>query len=361
MSWEKLRFTKSEINKAGRIILKEASGEVTNEEYEKALNILNNFRAAHSYPLHVFMMRLRIVSKKVNPSSIVSRRLKRIPAIKYKLNRRYSDKSPTMKLYQMQDIGGCRAVVPTVGIAKELWKKYYLKSDLKHELINYKDYIEEPKEGGYRSYHIVFAYKSDKGKKEYNGLRIEVQIRSRLQHIWATAIEVVDFFTRQAIKTSEGLPEWSEFFKLVSSAIAIKEGCIPVLGTPSNRQELYNQIKKKERELNVIKKMQGWDAARVFFEEEMKRKTNARFFLLSLDIKGSALTISSYTEKEEKKAVTDYSKMEERYKDNKEFDVVLVGVDDINELKYAYPNYYVDTREFIEVLKEILSLANNSN
>ena len=56
--------------------------------------------------------------------------------------------------------------------------------------------------------------------QEFNGLRVEVQIRSKLQHFWATAIETVDFFTRQAIKSSEGHPDWVDFFKLVSSAFA---------------------------------------------------------------------------------------------------------------------------------------------
>ena len=72
-----------------------------------------------------------------------------------------------------------------------------------------------PKKDGYRSLHIIYEYKSDKCKTDYNGLRVEVQIRSRLQHLWATAVETVDFFTRQAIKFNEGIPDWADFFRLV--------------------------------------------------------------------------------------------------------------------------------------------------
>jgi hypothetical protein len=40
----------------------------------------------------------------------------------------------------------------------------------------------------------------------------EIQLRSRLQHAWATTVETVDTFTRQAIKTGGGKAEWRRFF-----------------------------------------------------------------------------------------------------------------------------------------------------
>ena len=128
------------------------------------------------------------------------------------------------------------------------YQKYYIKGDLKHKKVNEKDYISHPKTDGYRSIHLVYRYSSDKGKEEYNGLLIEVQIRSKLQHLWATAIETVDFFTRQAIKSNEGQKEWADFFKLVSSAFAINENCPIIEGTTANEKELYIQIMNKEKE-----------------------------------------------------------------------------------------------------------------
>lgn len=46
--WEVPQYTKSEINKAGKIIADPFS---TPKEREEALKILNNWRAAHAYPL----------------------------------------------------------------------------------------------------------------------------------------------------------------------------------------------------------------------------------------------------------------------------------------------------------------------
>lgn len=51
--WEVPKYTKSEINKAGKIIADSSS---TPKEREEALIILNNWRAAHAYPLQVICL-----------------------------------------------------------------------------------------------------------------------------------------------------------------------------------------------------------------------------------------------------------------------------------------------------------------
>jgi hypothetical protein len=66
----------------------------------------------------------------------------------------------------------------------------------------------------------------------YNGLRIEMQLRSRLQHAWATAVETVGTFLRQALKSSQGEGAWLKFFALMGSALARREHTPLVPGTP---------------------------------------------------------------------------------------------------------------------------------
>lgn len=357
MAWKKPKYDKNELNKAG-IVLKDSIG--SEEEIAKATVILNNWRAIHSYPLHIFQMTLKNISKKCDKDSLVAQRLKRASSIINKLNRKYEGRNPTMQLSQMQDIAGCRAIVKDVEIAKEIYHDYYLKGNLKHKRVGKKDYITFPKKDGYRSLHIIYEYKSDKGKTDYNGLRVEVQIRSKLQHLWATAVETVDFFTRQAIKFNEGRPDWAEFFKFVSSAFAIRENCPIVEGTTSNEKELYSQIKKKEKELEVIHRMEGWTHAMKFFNEEVrnKMKGKAKFFLLELDILGEKLSVKTYTQRQEQQAIADYSNLEKRHAGRTDYDVVLVGADTTKDLEKAYPNYFVDTREFIAELGKVIKKAN---
>lgn len=100
--WEVPKYTKSEINKAGKIIADSSS---TPKEREEALIILNNWRAAHAYPLQVICSNLR----QKNPDAIVVQRLKRLESITGKIQR-----FPEMQLYKMQDLGGCRVIVDTI-------------------------------------------------------------------------------------------------------------------------------------------------------------------------------------------------------------------------------------------------------
>jgi len=304
-------------------------------------------------------MRLRDKAKQVDRSALIAQRLKRVPAIIYKLGRGYDGKSPSMNLSQMQDIGGCRAVLSDAKSARKLWGKHYLKGELKHKLMGRKDYVTYPKKDGYRSLHLVYAYKSDKGKKAYNGLKVELQIRSKLQHLWSTSVETVDFFTKQAIKFSRGHPDWADFFRLVSSAFALMEESPLVQNTPVDKKELYSLIKEKEVELKVMTKMAGWTKALRLIDEEIrgKKKKSAKFFILELDIQAERLDIRSYSKESEQKAIKDYSELEEKHRDRKEYDVVLVGAETTNDLKKTYPNYFVDTREFIKYLKLIVNKA----
>jgi ppGpp synthetase/RelA/SpoT-type nucleotidyltranferase len=345
------KFSKSQTDNAGKTL---CNSSVSKEEKFEALEILSNWRASHSYPMHIFKKRLKRVSEIIDKRALSSQRLKRVPSIIKKLKRKYSGNKATMKLTQMQDIAGCRAIMSNVNLVNKLYQKYYISGDLKHKKVNEKNYINEPKKDGYRSIHLVYRFKSDKNKDIYNGLLVELQIRSKLQHVWATAVETVDFFTGQAIKSNEGEKEWKEFFKLVSSAFAKKEKTPIVPGTPSDINELKKEIREKEKSLQVIKKMENWTKSIRLFED-MKNKKNAHFFLLELDTIQEKLIITSYSKKQEEKALNDYAKAEKNIYGKPEYDVVLVGAE-IEELKKTYPNYFLDTREFIKELKRFLEL-----
>ena len=74
--------------------------------------------------------------------------------------------------------------------------------------IKYKDYIEKPKEDGYRGYHLMGSFSASDGDNK----TIEIQLRTKLQHYWATALEIVDLFTGQALKSNQGDDKWQQFF-----------------------------------------------------------------------------------------------------------------------------------------------------
>jgi ppGpp synthetase/RelA/SpoT-type nucleotidyltranferase len=344
-------FSKKKTDKAGKIL---STPGITEEEKFLAIAVSDNWRAAHSYPMHIFKKRLKSVSEKIDKNSLSVQRLKRIPSILKKLNRSYDGKKATMNLTQMQDIAGCRVVMSNIKLVNKLYVDEYLHGNLKHKKVNDKNYILNPKSDGYRGIHIVYKYFSDKGKTEFNGLLVEIQIRSKIQHIWATAVETVDFFTKQAIKSNEGELDWTEFFKLVSSAFAKLEKCTGIIGTPDSEKELYLKIKQYETKLEVIKKMKYWkESIRLFNSTNIEKKSH--FFLLELDTIQEVLTITPYSKPQEQKAILDYSKAEKKIINKHEYDVVLVGVDKAKDLEKAYPNYFVDCGEFLKYLEKIVN------
>jgi len=345
-------LSKSKINNSAVILYNDKNH--LEEEINAALEIVSNWKAIHSYPMSIFKNRLKRISEKIDKKALSAQRLKRVSSILKKLKRKYHNNKPTMKLTQMQDIAGCRVVMSNITLARELYTKYYHNGDLKHKKVNEKDYISNPKSDGYRSIHLIYKYISDKGKDKYNGLLVEVQIRSKLQHLWATAVETVDFFTRQAIKSNQGEENWKIFFKLISSAFAKFEKSPIIYGTPENEKELYLQIKQKEKELQVIKKMKHWTESIKLFDN-FKNKKNMYFYLLELDTVLERLNISAFTKKQEKEALLAYSQAEKKIYNRNEYDVVLVSADNIHDLKKAYPNYFLDTKEFLGKLQIILN------
>ena len=196
-------FNKGQIDRAGDLLCSEGNPPVFIKESLHALLVAENWRASHSYPMQVIRNNLANRAKKVATSSIVAQRLKRFESIVAKLQR-----EPRMKLSQMQDLGGCRAIMPSVDDVDELLRVHqeaWSKAPHRHELHRCKDYIAFPKKSGYRGIHLVYKFKTDKDQRSaHNGQRIEVQIRSRLQHAWATAVEIVGSFQTPSTKVWAG-------------------------------------------------------------------------------------------------------------------------------------------------------------
>jgi hypothetical protein len=231
MYYERPKFNLNQVDKAGVCIKNIASI----DDIGHALEILFNYRAAHSFPLNAFYTTLRRRAKKIDSQALTAQRLKRFESILRKLHRR-----DTMQLSQMQDIGGCRAIVRGVKQLRDLVDLYKAKPliHLQHGL---KDYIKEPKDDGYRSIHLMYRFSGSSTSQHWDKLRIEIQMRTKLQHAWSTAVETVDTFTGEDLKFGLGANDWRRFFQLMGSAHAALEGGAFVPNTPSNKDELKDE------------------------------------------------------------------------------------------------------------------------
>jgi hypothetical protein len=293
-------------------------------------------------------------AKGIDTKAIVAQRLKRLSSIDAKLRQH----SSWMKLTQMQDIGGCRAVVQNMTRLKRLIKVYE-KGEAKnprwgHLLHKKNDYIKEPKPDGYRSYHLVYRYCSvAKKHRVYNDLKIEIQLRSRLQHAWATAVETVGTFSRQPLKSGGGQFEWRRFFALMGSAIALREKCPPVPGTPRDKGDLVAELRVLRDKLNVSTILEGYRTSLSVVQTDHVK--DSLVFLLEIDPVAWAVSYTGFTEDESEKASELYLEREKAIALSvvPGAQVVLASANSLRALRSAFPNYYLDTRVFINVMNEV--------
>lgn len=345
MDWAKREFTKREINDAGAALI---SPVTTHNDMEKAFEIINNWRSAHYYPLNTFKVGLRKKSAEVDPNSLVAQRIKRLSSIQLKLER-----FPTMRLSQMQDIGGCRAIVTNISHVRLLVKKYE-NSDLKHRLSSKDDYIFSPKPSGYRGVHLIYKCFYDKPNSSvYNDQHIEMQIRSREQHAWATAVETVGTFLNQSLKSSQGEEDWLRFFELMGSVLALREKSAPVPNTPTNKAELISEVKRYADLLNVEHTLSMFGQALKIGAENLERKGHY-FFLLRLEPTKGMMSIEGFSKKALEEATNKYLEVEREIESTPGSQAVLVSADSFNSLRRAFPNYFLDTVVFINELNRAL-------
>ena len=345
MAWTVPQYSRSQVDAAGRLVA--APPNTANvDEFLFAWNVVNNWRASHSFPLNTFAVGLKQRGKAVDPDCLVAQRIKRLASIRQKLARFSS-----MQFSQMQDIGGCRAILGSVELVDEVVSSYR-SSRIKHRLVKCNDYIRNPKTSGYRGIHLIYRYYSDR-KSTYNGLQVELQIRSLAQHAWATAVETVGTFVRQALKSSQGEEEWLRFFALMGTAIAMREGAPPVPETPSTSEELIKELRRSADCLDVANKLHAYGAAlQVLGQEHPAPKEH--YFLLALDPIAQSVKVTGYTLGELELAAADYAKIEEEIAKDSGAEAVLVSVDSIASLRQAYPNYFLDTGLFINLLEDAL-------
>lgn len=334
-------YSREEINRAGRRLTGDLSVSL---DVDTAIAMIHSWRLGHNQPLNGMYMTLKTRAAKVSPAAVVAQRLKRLQSIGAKLAR-----GEVEKLTQIQDTGGCRVVFPELADVGEL-VSVCMNDSKTFKYQHRKDYVTDPKPAGYRSHHLIYRYVSD--ISAYNGLKIELQVRTRLQHSWATAVETVSTFTKLPLK-SGGLgvdTPWGRFFALASSAFAAWEESPPVPNTPTNAAELLAELGSLAEQLNVVFSLNAWRTALRELSSKKSIPTDTKAFLLVLDVETN--TIRWVPFKKQDLAKAEEMRLEVEKTSGK--DVVVVYVDSISNLRKAYPNYFADTRQFIKAIEELI-------
>lgn len=331
------QYSKGELDRAGERI---RSGAGTLAD----IAMLDNWRASHLYVINTFQSSLRARRKRNREEEevTIAQRLKRRPTIIDKLTR-----EPGMSLSRMHDIAGCRLIFPDVD------QLYYfrdgvLKSKAAHELVGGDDrynYIVNPKESGYRGIHDVYKY--DAGSvtgKSWNGLRIEIQYRTIVQHGWATAVEISDIVNSTRLKFSEAGKDISRLFLLASEILSRSQEGTTGFCDGIRTSEVLSEFDYLENATHAVGRLRNLTSTNF-----SKFARSSKLFILINFVAGKREgEFEAEGFADNRSAAERYSQLEAELQG--EADVVLVGASEQDAIKLAYTNYFSDASIFIHFL-----------
>lgn len=339
-----MRYSRNEINRQGETLLKSSC----DEEIKIASDKINQWRTDHILPLESLKEKIvNILTESKLNIVLVSNRIKRLRSIIYKI-----DINPSMGLGGMNDIGGIRVVFNDIEDVERAFD--LLKCSMGPFIFDNKvnNYILNPKDSGYRSIHLIYKLKSN--DYIYDNLKFELQIRTKLQHAWATALETVDVHTKEALKSGYGSDDWKQFFKLVSALFSHKENRNVIkeyrdLHLYDLMGEYYNHVKEK-RTLALIKAFKKSVDHNITNVNEQ----NSDYYILRVDLEKRLLKVISYKKEDLNIATEDYYEYEKSIASTNDHAIVLVSTNSYRMLEQAYPSYFMDIDDFINNLDTVL-------
>lgn len=310
------------INKIGENIAARG-GEITPEELEQ----LQEFRTSFSKPLVNVFNITRELADKVNQSSILAFRLKRIDTIINKLSR-----EKEMDLSRMGDIGGIRCIFYNEA---EVYKAKTLIENTFESGGKTRDYIKEiHRDIGYKSVHMYV-------KDPISQKRIEIQLRTRNHHNWSTLIEITDLLYDLRLKELgfESNEKFGKFHALMSSDKELSKV----------EAELVYDVLEKYDFISVLSKTFRKNNAEVKKRWSSEDKNNS-FFLIEASKKDIPSLKSFKTFEEAENAYF------EKYKENSSAEIVLTSIKKPNfkQISVAYANYILSYHTFTSDIRPII-------
>ena len=125
----------------------------------------------------------KTVNRSRNPIETIKSRIKSPDSIAKKLEKRKQPVTFESMINNLNDIAGVRVICPYISDIYNVRDMLLKQPDI--TLIKETDYIQNPKDSGYRSLHLVIEIPVYLSKTEQN-VRVEIQLRTIAMDFWAS-------------------------------------------------------------------------------------------------------------------------------------------------------------------------------
>ncbi|MDT8855310.1 RelA/SpoT domain-containing protein [Paracoccaceae bacterium Fryx2] len=299
--------------------------------------MLDDWRKAHLEPLSAIAMWLRRPSLDATGLAPAQRLKRRDTLIEKLISGRAKDAAT------MHDLGGCRLIFSSIDTLNKfrvyLEKESRARHKLQHDSSKY-DYIARPKPTGYRGVHYVYGYvPSSQDRLDLSGLKIEVQLRTDVQHAWATAVEIADLVLDARTKFEDGTGQYGEFFRLASEILARyhekMKSCVADLGD----RELVLRFRDLEASIGLLDRL-----AKLREQGDLTKIKQHTVLAFQND---DTLEIFGYT-----KASRAVEKERELLAHPDCSNVVYVRASTPRSIRSSYRNYLTNPADFVQLLND---------
>jgi len=320
--------SKSKIDKAGRSLVE--PGDMTEESIDLEY-AFDDYRASHLEPLSNTTLELQQWLHGYGGRYYIAQRLKRKPQIIRKLRRL------SVRLTQLQDIGGCRIIVDNNDDVDQLVEfiKGKVSTQNAFEISRITDYRDRGRDDtGYRSVHLIL---------KRSGRALELQVRSRIQHYWAESIERTSVIYGYHLKEKEGDPAVIGYFKTLSDVFYELEN-----GREPNSQNKLTLDKLRVRAEALIS---ASDKNRVFdsyvnedivktLSETEGHGQSLNNWIIVFDWNSGAFVTWDTVDRDPSEAIKKYVSYETQFTADANYEVVMIGSPDVASVRKTHSHYF---------------------
>jgi len=325
-----MEISKTKIDKSGNALSKGTfKDEINFIELEE---VFDEFRKGHLLPLTETTLELQIWLSNYSQRYYIAQRLKRKPQIIRKLRRL------SVRLSQLQDIGGARIIVDTNKDVEMLFKhlKDKVSEQTEFTIDRVADYRQKGRDvTGYRALHLIF---------KRDGYNLELQIRSRIQHYWAESIERTSVIYGHHLKEQEGDASVINYFKKLSDIFfEIEAGREPTtvqkIELDRLRQISENIILDSDKH-KVFDSYVNEDIIKTLSSIEANKKESFNNWIIIFDWNSGSFINWDIVDRNPDEAIKAYVRNENLYPADSGYEVVLIGSSYVATVRQTLSHYF---------------------